>query len=99
MPRISRAVAVGYPHHITQRGNYRQDVFEGDGDYLRYLDWLRDYIPFLYYFPETINYNLSDNLRQFSFQSNFLLFSKLFHLRAKDFQGVEKKIARALILV
>ena len=28
MPRIARAVAVGYPHHITQRGNYRQAVFE-----------------------------------------------------------------------
>ena len=23
MPRISRAVAVAYPHHITQRGNYK----------------------------------------------------------------------------
>jgi hypothetical protein len=28
MPRIARAVAVGFPHHITQRGNYRQRVFE-----------------------------------------------------------------------
>jgi len=24
MPGISRVVAVGYPQHITQRGNYRQ---------------------------------------------------------------------------
>ena len=30
MPRIARVVAVGYPHHITQRGNYRQDIFEND---------------------------------------------------------------------
>ena len=43
MPRISRPVAVGYPHHITQRGNYRQNVFESDGDYLQYLDWLQQY--------------------------------------------------------
>ncbi|MBM4137244.1 MAG: transposase [Nitrospira sp.] len=43
MPRISRAVAVGYPHHITQRGNYRQTVFEKDEDYLQYLEWLKFY--------------------------------------------------------
>ncbi len=43
MPRIARAVAVGYPHHITQRGNYRQTVFESDEDYVQYLDWLTVY--------------------------------------------------------
>jgi len=43
MPRISRAVAVGYPHHITQRGNYRQNVFETDADYKKYLEWLKEY--------------------------------------------------------
>jgi len=26
--RISRAVATGFPHHVTQRGNYQQRVFE-----------------------------------------------------------------------
>ncbi len=43
MPRMARAVAMGFPHHITQRGNYRQPVFSGDGDRFRYLDWLREY--------------------------------------------------------
>lgn len=43
MPRISRPVAGGYPHHITQRGNYRQRVFESDDDYLQYLKWLQHY--------------------------------------------------------
>ncbi len=43
MPRIARAVAVGFPHHITQRGNYRQRVFESDADYLQYLEWLQFY--------------------------------------------------------
>lgn len=43
MPRISRPVAIGYPHHITQRGNYRQRVFESDADYLQYLQWLQQY--------------------------------------------------------
>lgn len=43
MPRIARAIVVGYPHHITQRGNYRQAVFESDEDYIRYLEWLSLY--------------------------------------------------------
>ena len=38
MSRIARAVAAGYPHHILQRGNYSQTVFEEDADYRRYLD-------------------------------------------------------------
>jgi putative transposase len=43
MPRVSRAIAVGYPHHITQRGNYRQTVFSVAEDYARYLAWLTRY--------------------------------------------------------
>lgn len=43
MPRIARAVAVGLPHHVTQRGNYRQIVFQRDEDYLQYREWLSEY--------------------------------------------------------
>ncbi len=43
MPRISRAVAIGYPHHITQRGNYRQAVFNSDEDFNKYLQLLKKY--------------------------------------------------------
>ncbi len=43
MPRIARAVAAGFPHHVVQRGNYRQIVFEKDDDYLQYLEWLQIY--------------------------------------------------------
>jgi len=43
MPRIARAVAQGYPHHVTQRGNYRQTVFEEDGDFIQYKTWLKEY--------------------------------------------------------
>ncbi len=32
MPRIARVVAVGVPHHVTQRGNNRQQVFFSDLD-------------------------------------------------------------------
>ena len=31
------------PHHITQRGNRREDVFFDDEDRQTYLDWLREY--------------------------------------------------------
>lgn len=37
MPRMARVVAVGIPHHVTQRGNRRQQTFFSDADYLRYL--------------------------------------------------------------
>jgi len=43
MPRISRAVAIDLPHHITQRGNYHQNVFEEEGEYLQYIEWLTIY--------------------------------------------------------
>jgi len=43
MPRIARVVAVGLPHHITQRGNYRQDVFLDLDDRQQYLSWIGEY--------------------------------------------------------
>ena len=43
MARLARAVAVGAPHHVTQRGNARQDVFFCDRDREIYLDLFFDY--------------------------------------------------------
>ena len=43
MPRIARAVIAGVPHHVTQRGNRREDVFFSNGDRKRYLELLREY--------------------------------------------------------
>ena len=43
MARLARVVLPGYPHHITQRGNRRQDVFFCDEDYRHYLDLLKEY--------------------------------------------------------
>lgn len=43
MPRIGRIVVKDYPHHITQRGNYRNAVFIDEVDYERYLKWLDIY--------------------------------------------------------
>jgi len=43
MARLARVVLPGYPHHITQRGNRRQDVFFNDSDYEYYLELLRQW--------------------------------------------------------
>jgi putative transposase len=43
MPRIARVVADGVPHHVTQRGNARQQLFYGAEDYALYKDLLWRY--------------------------------------------------------
>ena len=43
MPRIARAVATGYPHHVVQRGNNREKVFLNKEDRERYLSLLKKY--------------------------------------------------------
>lgn len=36
MARLARVVAPGLPHHVTQRGTRRQEVFFSDADYAAY---------------------------------------------------------------
>lgn len=43
MPRHARIVFPGIPHHITQRGNRRENIFFTDEDRTVYLEWLQDY--------------------------------------------------------
>ena len=43
MSRQARVVFPRVPHHVTQRGNYRQDVFFEAGDRVQYLAWLTEY--------------------------------------------------------
>jgi REP element-mobilizing transposase RayT len=43
MPRQRRVVLPGRPHHITQRGNNRRDVFFEDKDHELYLSLLSEY--------------------------------------------------------
>ncbi len=38
MARIARVIAPGIPHHITQRGNRRQQTFFCDEDYMAYIE-------------------------------------------------------------
>ena len=43
MARLARSTIIGYPHHVVQRGNCDQPVFEEAADYRFYLAWLREY--------------------------------------------------------
>jgi putative transposase len=40
MPRIARIVVPGLPHHVTQRGNHRAQIFFAPSDYALYRDLL-----------------------------------------------------------
>jgi len=42
MARLARVVAAGLPHHVTQRGNRRQQVFFGPADYAAYRGLLAE---------------------------------------------------------
>ena len=41
MARFARVIAVGIPHHITQRGNARRFILQDEADRRVYLDLLR----------------------------------------------------------
>lgn len=43
MARLARAVFPGLPHHVTQRGNGRQQTFFRDADYQLYRDLLTEH--------------------------------------------------------
>ena len=42
MARLPRLVLPGIPHHVTQRGNRREQTFFEEGDYALYLDLLAE---------------------------------------------------------
>ncbi|MBN1365934.1 MAG: transposase [Syntrophaceae bacterium] len=42
MPRISRIVAIDYPHHITQRGVRSITIFSSDSDRNQYLQFIKE---------------------------------------------------------
>jgi putative transposase len=43
MARLARAVFSGIPHHVTQRGNGRQQTFFGESDFRLYHDLLAEH--------------------------------------------------------
>jgi len=42
MARLARLVVPGMPHHVTQRGNRRQQTFFNEGDYAAYLELMAE---------------------------------------------------------
>jgi len=42
MPRQVRIVIPDEAHHITQRGNYQQEIFEETNDFRQYLLYLKE---------------------------------------------------------
>jgi len=40
MPRISRALVIGFPHHVTQGGNYQQCVFKDKDGFINRMEGL-----------------------------------------------------------
>ena len=59
MPRLARSVFPDIPHHITQRGNRREDVFFSDEGRLFYLELLQHYC--FKYKVTVLAYCLMDN--------------------------------------
>jgi len=59
MPRHSRIVIPDIPHHVTQRGNYRQPIFDSDSDYEKYSSWFNEYA--VRYRLEVLAYCLMSN--------------------------------------
>lgn len=45
MARAARKIAVGFPHHVIQRGVQRGAVFHKENDYQFYLDLMREWLP------------------------------------------------------
>ena len=43
MARLARVIAPGMPHHVTQRGNRRQQTFFGEEDYQHYLELMAQF--------------------------------------------------------
>jgi len=95
MPRIGRIVVKDYPHHITQRGNYRHSVFIEKSDYQQYLEWLELYarqngLSFLAYclMPNHVHYiaipQNDDSLAK-TFNITHMRYSQYFNRKKRSF--------------
>ncbi|MFH1478555.1 MAG: transposase [Candidatus Omnitrophota bacterium] len=80
MPRQVRIVIPNTPHHITQRGNYQQDIFDHEKHYKQYCKWIDDYAE--HHDLEILAYCLMKN------HVHFIVIPKEEHCLAKVFKIV-----------
>jgi len=64
MPRFRRIVVPGFPHHVTDRGNRRSNVFLDDSDRLVFLHSLHESAE--HYLLSIFSYSLTTNHFRFS---------------------------------
>ena len=86
MPRQSRIVIPDTVHHITQRGNYRQDIFDGPNNYRQYCEWINKYAQ--EYDVEVIGYCLMRN------HVHFIVIPKQENSLAKLFNTVHMRYSQ-----
>jgi putative transposase len=60
MPKIARAVATGFPHHVIHRGNNKEKVFFDKKNREQYLLLLKEYTD--KWDSPTLEYCLMSNL-------------------------------------
>ena len=93
MPRMARLIVPGYMHHVVQRGNYKQIVFETTEDLQKYAYWISQYV--FECGVEVIAYCLMSNHVHFvvipkAKDSLARLFS-IVHMRYSQYKNKEKK--------
>ncbi len=93
MPRRSRLVVEGMPHHVTQRGNYCQNVFESRVDFQCYSYWIEKYAG--KYNIDIIAYCLMTNHVHFIViprsKENLSLFLNMTHMRYSQYKNKKSK--------
>jgi putative transposase len=93
MPRRPRFVCEGEPHHVTQRGNYRQNIFENDEDFRRYSYLVAHYVPI--YGIAILAYCLMSNHVHFivvpKAKDDFSLFFNVVHMRYSQYKNTNRK--------
>jgi len=55
MARLARVVVAGVAHHVTQRGNRRQETFFQESDYRAYLTLLSEWCGRCGEFPPSVS--------------------------------------------
>ena len=93
MPRRPRFVCEGEGHHVTQRGNYQQNIFENNEDFRKYSYLIAEYAP---KYDITIwAYCLMNNHVHFvvtpKTKVKFSLFFNVVHMRYSQYKNLNKK--------